>query len=47
MRTLSKNYDWVVNAKAAVLTQKVHAPGEELAGIIEKVGKLEARDVAR
>src|SRR5215213_7469602 len=43
LRTLARNYDWVVNAKAAVLTQKVHTPGDELAGIIEKVGKLETR----
>ena len=47
LRTLSRNYDWVVNAKATVLSQKVQAPGRELAGIIEKVGKLEARDLAR
>lgn len=47
LRRLSRNYDWVLNAKSAVLTQKVHAPGEELARIIEKVGKFEARDVAR
>src|SRR5918996_5903791 len=37
LRALSRNYDWVLNAKAAVLSQKVHAPGQELAGIIEKV----------
>jgi ribonuclease P protein component len=37
LRTLSRNYDWVVNAKATVLSQKVQAPGRELAGIIEKV----------
>jgi len=47
LRALVRQYDWVLNAKAAVLTQKVHAPGQELAGIIEKVGKLEARDVVR
>jgi ribonuclease P protein component len=47
LRALSRNYDWVLNAKAAVLSQKVHAPGQELAGIIERVGRLEAREVAR
>jgi ribonuclease P protein component len=47
LRSLSRNYDWVLNAKKAVLDQKVHAPGQELAGIIEKVGKLETRDVSR
>jgi hypothetical protein len=46
LRTLSRNYDWVLNAKAAVLNQKAQAPGQELAGIIEKVGKLEMRAVA-
>jgi ribonuclease P protein component len=44
---LARNYDWVLNAKAAVLSEKVNAPAQELAGIIEKVGKLETRDVSR
>ena len=44
MRELARNYDWVLNAKAAVLRQKVDAPREELKGIIEKVGRLETRD---
>ena len=47
LRALSRNYDWVLNAKAAVLSEKVHAPGRELAGIIEKVYRLETRDVSR
>jgi ribonuclease P protein component len=47
LRSLSRNYDWVLNAKAAVLNEKVHAPGQELAGIIEKVGRLETREVVR
>ena len=47
LRALSRNYDWVLNARAAVLNEKVHAPGQELAGIIEKVGRLETRDVVR
>ena len=38
---LAKNYDWVLNAKTAVLSQKLDAPCQELKGIIEKVGRLE------
>ena len=41
---LIQNYDWVLNAKAAVLSQKVDAPRQELKGIIEKVGRLETRE---
>ena len=41
---LAKKYDWVLNAKATVLSQKLSAPREELKGIIEKVGRLETRD---
>jgi len=41
---LANRYDWVLNAKAAVLTQKVNAPCQELKGIIEKVVRLETRD---
>jgi ribonuclease P protein component len=44
MRGLDKKYDWVLNAKIAVLNQKVEAPCQELKGIIEKVGRLETRD---
>jgi ribonuclease P protein component len=47
LRALSRNYDWVLNAKAAVLSHKVDAPGQELAEVIEKVSRLEMRDVAR
>lgn len=47
LRALRKNYDWVLNAKPAVLSQKMNAPCEELAGIIEKVGRLEQRDPVR
>jgi len=34
----------VLNAKSAVLTQKVNAPCQELKGIIEKVERLETRE---
>jgi len=44
LNELGRNYDWVLNAKAAVLNQKVYAPCEELKGIIEKVGRLETHD---
>lgn len=47
LRALTKNYDWVLNAKPAVLSQKMNAPREELEGIIEKVGRLEQRNPVR
>ena len=42
--SLRVKYDWVLNAKAAVLSEKVDAPCQELMGIIEKVGRLEAHE---
>ena len=47
LRTLTKSYDWVLNAKPAVLSQKMNAPRQELEGIIEKVGRLEQRGSVR
>ena len=44
LRELARHYDWVLNARAAVLSQKVDAPLQELKGIIEKVGRLETRE---
>jgi len=44
LSALTKNYDWVLNAKPAVLSQKMNAPRQELEGIIEKVGRLEQRE---
>jgi len=44
LQDLANRYDWVLNAKAAVLTQKVDSPCRELKGIIEKVERLETRD---
>ena len=41
---LDRNYDWVLNAKTAILRQKMEAPCRELKGIIEKVGRLETRE---
>jgi ribonuclease P protein component len=45
LEELVSKYDWVLNAKAAVLTQKVNAPCRELKGIIEQVERLETRDI--
>src|ERR1044072_3550237 len=42
---LARKYDWVLNAKASVLSQKLEAPRQELKGIIEKVGRLETRGI--
>ena len=47
LHRLTKNYDWVLNAKPAVLSQKMNAPRQELEGIIEKVGRLEQRESVR
>lgn len=43
LRELAKKYDWVLNARTAVLSQKMAAPAQELKGIIEKVGRSETR----
>ena len=47
LSALTRNYDWVLNAKPAVLSQKLNAPREELEGIIEKVGRLEQSNPVR
>jgi ribonuclease P protein component len=47
LRALAKNYDWVLNAKRAVLSEKLNAPRQELEGIIERVGRHEERDSVR
>jgi ribonuclease P protein component len=44
LQGLAGRYDWVLNAKAAVLTQKVDSPCRELKGIVEQVARLETRD---
>ena len=41
LRSLSQSYDWVLNAKAAVLAVKLNEPAQEFALIVEKVGNLE------
>src|ERR1044072_4088189 len=47
LSALTKNYDWVLSAKPAVLSEKLNAPRLELEGIIEKVGRLEQREPVR
>src|SRR5215475_15760989 len=39
LRSLSKNYDWVLNAKAAVLNERLGEPAREFGEIVAKVGK--------
>ena len=41
LRSLSSYYDWVINAKARLVSEKLVGPAKELAEIIEKVGKVE------
>jgi ribonuclease P protein component len=47
LSALTKNYDWVLNAKPAVLDHKLNAPRQEFEGIIQKVGRQEQRDPIR
>ena len=47
LQSLLSHYDWVVNAKAAVLSVKLNEPSGEFAGIVERVAKLESRVVSR
>jgi ribonuclease P protein component len=42
LRALGSHYDWVLNAKRNVLTEKLRAPAKEFREIIEKVGRMEA-----
>jgi len=41
LQALGRYYDWVLNAKAAVLSDKVYAPAREFEAIVEKVGSQE------
>jgi len=43
LQLLIGKYDWVMNAKLAIVDEKVDAPGYELEKIIKKVGRLEIR----
>lgn len=41
LRELARNYDWVLNAKARMLDEKVHGPSQEFKDVVEKVRKFE------
>jgi ribonuclease P protein component len=41
LKALGKNYDWVLNAKAAVLSDNLWAPSREFGEIVEKVSRQE------
>ena len=41
LQRLQKNYDWVLNAKAAVLSEKLSAPSLEFGKIVERVSRQE------
>ena len=41
LSSLAGRYDWVVNARARLLNEKVHRPAQELAEIIAKVESQE------
>jgi ribonuclease P protein component len=43
LQALASHYDWVLNAKAAVLDVKLGEPSGEFAGIVERVAKLETQ----
>ena len=40
---LTVKYDWVLNAKATLLTVKLESPAEEFAGIVDRVNRSEKR----
>lgn len=44
LRELARNYDWVLNAKARLLNEKVNAPSQEFKNVVEKVRKFETSD---
>lgn len=41
LQTLATSYDWVLNAKARILSEKLHGPASQFQQIIEKVKKVE------
>lgn len=45
LKGLLKHYDWVLNARTAVLREKLIAPAVELGSIVEKVGRLESFEI--
>lgn len=43
LQALSKKYDWVLNAKSTLLDVKLNSPAQEIAGIIDRVGRSEIK----
>lgn len=41
LKALSRNYDWVLNAKARMLREKLNGPSQEFKDVVEKVRKFE------
>jgi len=41
LQALATGYDWVLNAKARILSEKLQGPASEFQQIIEKVKKVE------
>lgn len=41
LQTLATSYDWVLNAKSRMLSEKLRGPASEFQQIIEKVKKVE------
>jgi len=42
LRGLQKNYDWVLNAKRKIVSEKLSGPAEEFKHIVEQVRDFEA-----
>ena len=42
LQALTASYDWVLNAKARILSEKLRGPASEFQQIVEKVQKVEA-----
>jgi ribonuclease P protein component len=41
LQELARNYDWVLNAKAKLLSEKLNGPSQEFKDVVEKVRKFE------
>lgn len=41
LRELERNYDWVLNAKAKLIGEKLNAPSQEFKDVVAKVRKFE------
>jgi len=47
LKSLKVSYDWVLNAKSRILSDKVHVPALEFQQIVEKVRKSETVAAAK